>query len=254
MPFLAFFLAVAALPADSPPLPPAGPVVRVGHGTRDDLPDYYDYLLLKEAFARAGLTMEIVEAPFVRVLEMARTGEVDAVCNVLDTGDRPRFLAFPETKLVDYEQCFFTRKGDPFRFDGDPGTLAGETVGTVRGFSYGEEFDRLAATGRLKLVETATTAQLAMMLDSGRLAVIIENPIALAYESRPIPGFWDRAFEVRPPVGSRPAYVAFSRASPRGMAAMEAFDRALASMWADGTCDRIIREALGDAAASAVSP
>ena len=218
--------------------------VKVGHGMRDSLEQYYDYLLMREAFRRAGCSMEVLTAPFSRILFMAKNGELDAVCNTLVTPERRDFLEFPKTSLVEYRQSFFVLKDSDFRFDGDLSRLNGRTIGAVKGFSYGAAFDELMKTGDLRIEYAAETKQLARMLIHRRVSVIIENPIALVYETRGIGGFWTKVREVTPPVSARPAYVAFAKKRPGAAEIMAAFDRALAAMKEDGTYDRIMAQAL----------
>ncbi len=219
---------------------PAGTILRLGHGNRDEVTEYYDYVLANTAFSRAGIEIELVEAPFPRILEMARQGTVDVVCNTLKTKERMEYLVFPETPLVEYEQCLFAVKGEEPPFEGDLSRLEGLTVGIVRGFSYSPAFDGLISSGKITSVTTTDTEQLARMLYYGRISLMIDNPIGLKYETRTLPGFWSKVREIRPPVASQPAYVAFSRGSPAALASLAAFDRALAAMKADGTWDAIM--------------
>lgn len=189
-------------------------VLRIGHGTRAQVDSYYDSQLVREACTRAGFTMVLVEAPFRRILDMAEHGLIDAVCNALKTDER-----------------------ESFELEGQ------QNRNRSRFFSYSPDFDRLVASGSIRSVEAFATVPLALMLLHGRLSLIIENPISLACEVRDIPGFWDQVSRMYPPVASQPAYVAFSRASPAAMSAMEAFDSALSSMKKDGTWQETMKQA-----------
>ena len=219
-------------------------VIRVGHGIRDNIEQYYDYMIMAEAFRRAGYVMKVTQAPFSRILYMAKNGELDAVCNTLLTEERQQYLNYPRTSLVEYRQTFFRLKGTVFSFDGDFSKLKGTLIGVIRGFSYGASFDDRVKSGEIRTAEAADTRQLARMLMNGRVSVIIENPIALAYETRNIDGFWMNIREEKLPVSTQQAYVAFTKRSAISAEAMAAFDSALASMKSDGSYDRIMAQAL----------
>ena len=143
-------------------------VVRINSGYTPPLstPDqdgYFD-LLLKEAFSRIGLTVEIVLLPAERSLVEAARGQADGdVGRVAAIADiYPDLLMVPEPVLDQRQFVAFSLHpcSTP-----DWASLAGKHIGFLRGWKIFEQNRILAASS----IRTETLEQLFLLLEMGRI-------------------------------------------------------------------------------------
>lgn len=191
--------------------------------------------LIREAFRRMGLEPVFELRPWKRALLEMRSGEVMALSSGFRTPEREAFACFPSEPLameinvvavpVDSELCMASLSD-----------LRALSVGVVREYTYGPEFDSLRSIRR---VETNTSRQLLEMLLNGRMDAAVGNRAVFDHQL----GLLGAAGRLRYlyELGRGPLYMFFSRAwgeraGSRDVEAMARdFGRAVRAMRDDGT-------------------
>ncbi|HWQ07951.1 MAG TPA: transporter substrate-binding domain-containing protein, partial [Holophaga sp.] len=97
--------------------------------------------ITRMVFQKMGYDITIALYPWKRALHMVRTGEVDGIFSASRTREREAYGVFPKESLVDGGTYFFALQDSTIAYDGDLAKLAGYTIGTDRGSSYGDRFD-----------------------------------------------------------------------------------------------------------------
>ena len=201
--------------------------------------------IIREAFSLAGLTAEVTGYPWKRALSLGRSGDA-AVGGIYQNLERltrydysdPLYL---ETLVV----C--VRKGHAFEFKGVV-DLTGKRVGINRGWSYGEVVDSARRAGLFEAEEaTGDQANLKKLL-LGRLDCIIADELSLLriIERE---GWGDQVEMLSHPATVNSAYLAVAKKTDQTNI-IEAFNRGLALMKANGSysslVNRFIRRAAAD--------
>jgi polar amino acid transport system substrate-binding protein len=118
------------------------------------------------------------------------------------------------------------------------GDLSGMRVGVIRGWSYGDEFDRARQAGRMQVQEVTSDRQNFQKLHAARLDAVLAIDEAARAQLQGFPkvvAAWT--------LTENPTYLAFNK-SARMTAVIERFDAALAKLRAQGQADRIVEQAL----------
>ncbi len=113
-----------------------------------------DPRITRAVFAKLGYKVNFKPLPWLRLLEEAKSMEIDAILEIFKTPERLTFLNFPDEHLNMEKTCFAFPKYSPIRFEGDFSVLDGKDVGVVSGWSYGSDFDRSEGFGRVKLKDS----------------------------------------------------------------------------------------------------
>lgn len=105
-------------------------------------PEGYLLDIAREVFEAAGYQVEYLNVSWARALQMARDGLLDAVVGAFVT-DAPDFV-FPQEPQGRSEIAFYTPADSPWVYEG-LGSLEGQTLLAINGYSYSEELDRYIA-------------------------------------------------------------------------------------------------------------
>ena len=196
--------------------------------------------LIREAFRRMGVAVDVAAMPWKRALAGIDAGE-NGVGGIYQNAERLKHYDYSE-KLFDEVLVVYTPSSQTFPFTGID-SLKGKRVGVIRGWSYGDDFDAAVKAGTIITEEVQGDAQNFSKLSSGRLdaVIAISESAAAAIASGGISG---RVTALEPPFASNAAYLAFAKPlnnGPVGKGDMLArFNAALASMRADGSYAKII--------------
>lgn len=215
--------------------------------TIDDYPPFYYWddatpagatvEILNEAFARMGVIPHYMKSSFVRSLDELREGRVHAALAGIRTPEREMFALYPQEPVYSLAVWVVTRKDDP-RKTKSLKDLTGRTVGALKGYSYGNEFDAMTSFDR---VYSSSKARLIMKLLEMRLdAIVGDGKQILAHAN------WltvaDR-LDFRFKFFEAPLYLMLSRRHPEAADLALRFSDAMRTMQADGTLDRILKKA-----------
>lgn len=186
-------------------------------------------LLVKEAFARAGLNVELLTLPSERGLISAASGQTDGDINRVAglSKEYPELVQVDESNMT-YEFMAFTRRKDI----------------SVRGWDDLRELDVGFITG-WKIFENNVTAktvakvdnpaQLFTLLEKDRVDVVLFDRWGGAYQLRQL-GCTD-AVVMEPPLATRDMFLYLNR---QHQALAPQLAQALRDMKSDGTYDRIV--------------
>ncbi len=163
--------------------------------------------VLREAFERAGHTLEITMLPYVRAVKSVQDGEYDGI--VVVGKDYAPDLVYPDRPTVVQRVAFVVNAGSPWRYEGVE-SLFHVIVGIVKGYHYvdpglvtylEEEQNNEARVNVLH--GNNTTKRAFLMLLSGRIDTFLEGEYTVMYELKNselrekvmIAGYTTKAFE-----------------------------------------------------------
>lgn len=192
-----------------------------------------DVEILNAAAAKAGIELSIEFLPWNRALDMAKSGEADAIFSMLKNAEREAFLSFPSVPLYVGKTVFFTMNSfnDPVNSFAD---LKGKTVGVVNGNSYGEAFDK--ATGFTK-DGVADQDTLIKKLLAGRNQLIVMTEEVGWYTIKQQGGKDAKALPFA--VSKDNYYIGISKKSANGKELTEKLSKALADLEKAGELAKI---------------
>lgn len=194
--------------------------------------------IASEAFKRAGYPVEVNYVPWARALEGAKAGVYDGVLGIYYNEERSAFLAYTDPLYQD-RNVFFKRTAD--HIDGASlKDLTPYTIGIVQGASFSAEFD--SATYLKK--EAASSNELNIKkLVKGRIDLFaVEDKNYVLYLVNTQYPEWKGVIEpIDIPLGYSNLHVAISRKVKGYQAVVDAFNKGLREIVADGTMDRILK-------------
>ncbi|MBI4806327.1 MAG: amino acid ABC transporter substrate-binding protein [Desulfovibrio sp.] len=191
--------------------------------------------IITEAFERMKLPVKVSAVPWKRALATLEIGEA-GVAGIYKTAERTEKFDFSEALFVEKVQVIVLAN-KLFPFLGIQ-SLKGKRLGVLRGWSYGDEFDKAKAEGLFIVEEVESDAQNLAKLKNDRLDAVLaikeSGEVGMS-------GFGStRAFiALEPPLTEKPTYLAFSKQVNKSEL-LGAFNEALSSMRQDGTLDKIV--------------
>ncbi|CAH2602269.1 Amino acid ABC transporter substrate-binding protein [Rhodovastum atsumiense] len=195
--------------------------------------------LISEAFRRIGLAADMSAAPWKRAIAGLDAAE-NGVGGIYSNAERQRKYDFSD-KLFDEVIVVYVPKARAFGFSGVD-SLKGKTVGVIRGWSYGDDFDAAVKAGTIRTEETASDASNFAKLALGRIDAVLAireaGKVAMAAQ-----GVGEKVTALDPPLSSNPSFLAFSRQAGKGEL-LGRFNTALGAMRRDGSFERITAAAL----------
>lgn len=194
--------------------------------------------IVRIAFARMGVPVTLEAKPWARALSELDRGQA-AVAGIYRTDARAQRFDFSDPLLTE-NIAVFVRNPQSYKFSGIA-DLAGKTVGTVRGWSYGDAFDSARRRGLFTTEDTGSDQQNFQKLASGRLDAVIaieEAGLAIVQASRA-----GTTGPLKPYLASNPAHVAFPKGNGNA-ALLPRLNKAIADMKKDGELDRLLMEEL----------
>lgn len=186
-------------------------------------------LIVKEAFTRSGLEVNLVQLPSERGLSMADAGQVDGDVNRIGGLEKAyaNLVQVPESNMRYEFMAFTMRKDVEIRNWSD---LAEYTVGYVIGWKIYDEH-----VSSRSVIKVATPDNLFMLLASGRVDVALYYRLGGYYYAGKLGLTGLRALE--PPLAQREMYMYVHRNHADIVPLLAG---ALRSMKGDGTYDAIV--------------
>ena len=193
--------------------------------------------LARAAYATQGYSLEVAVVPWARAERGVQEGRYDLLLNVWMTEPRKDHLTFTQPFATN-EIKFIKRKGDPFEFDGLE-SLRGKRVGVIRGYGYDEAFLHSRLFEREEVSELMENVR---KLLAGRIDLTLEDVlVAQSVISGTEPALLGKLQFVEKGLSVNPLHLASGRANPRAQEFVEAFNRGLALIKADGTYQRVLK-------------
>ena len=194
--------------------------------------------LIATALQVAGVSAKLDARPWKRCiadLDEARLG----VGGIYKNEERLRKYDFSEPIFVEKMAVYF-HTSRPLDFAGTE-SLAGKRVGVVRGWSYGDTFDKAVRDGKLTAEEVASDAQNFQKLAAKRLDAVlaIEEAGAALLKTSP------SADVQKSPryLFENPTYLAFNKSADQ-KTTLEKFNKAISHLKKTGQLNTLASEAL----------
>lgn len=192
--------------------------------------------LVRQILKRAGYTTEVTIDNWPRVLQGASIGIYDAISTAWHTDERNKSLHFSEPYFENVIR-FVKRKDRPIKFR-SYADLNGLLVGYVTDYAYGDEF--LNAQGFIKIPSNHVIQNL-MLLQRGRIDLTLGDRWVIRNElTNYFPNAINEFEFVGKPVSRQHMHLAVSRKRADHKQIVDAFNKALKKMKADGSYEKIL--------------
>jgi len=196
--------------------------------------------ILREIECRTDLTFDIQMYPWKRAYMHALEGK-GGIFGLSMTEGRKKIFDYSQIMCMD-EMRIVTLKGHEFSFHCIP-DLKGKTIGVTRGASYGDAYDKALGTVFTPCYDGKPVIRLRMLL-AGRTDAALIGPgkAALDYVIKNDPGLMphaDKFVVLDTPFNIDPNFIGFHKSMKQRKTLMK-INRALSSMWKDGTISRIM--------------
>lgn len=193
--------------------------------------------IVTEAFKTQGYDVDFKIMPWTRALNDVREGRVDVLVATWFTQERTAYLNY-STPYLENSLKFIKRKGDGFEYQGLD-SLSGKNVGIVRNYGYGDDF--LNATNFNK-PEANDLISNAKKLLANRIDLTLEDElVAKSMLSGAGMNLDDFEFSQNA-ISNNPLHVTAGLANARNAEIIDAFNRGLNEIKANGTFDNILRK------------
>ena len=192
--------------------------------------------IVRAAYATQGYDVRIDFMPWARAMKGVKEGRYDIIPDAWRTVEREAVLHFSEPYVSNMVR-FIKRKGDPFEFTGME-TLDNKTVGVTRGYAYSEAF---SIADNFAKSEANDILQNVRRLVLKRIDLTLEDElVARALISREAPELLSKIEFTRQPLSLETLHVVSGKANPRHKTLIDAFNRGLEEIRANGTLVRIL--------------
>ena len=192
--------------------------------------------LVSQILKRAGYDTIVSIDSWPRSLQGSEIGIYDVLATAWYTEDRNRELQFSEPY---YENVirFLRRKDSPIRFR-SYADLQGLIVGVEMDYAYGEEFER--AQGFVRIAKSHMIQNL-LLLQQGRIDLTLGDEWVIRHTlTQYFPNAVNEFEFLGRPVSRRGLHIAVSRTRPDHNKIINAFNKALAAMKADGSMKKLL--------------
>ncbi|EHZ7341230.1 transporter substrate-binding domain-containing protein [Vibrio vulnificus] len=188
-----------------------------------------------EAFKTQGHDVDFKIMPWTRALNEVKDGRVDVLVATWFTQERTSYLNYSQPYLENSLK-FIKRNGDGFEYNGMD-SLSGKNVGIIRNYGYGDEF--LKATNFNKPEANDLVANAKKLL-AKRIDLTLEDElVAKATLSGAGMKLSDFDF-TNNALSVNPLHVTSGLANAKNGEIIEAFNKGLAEIKANGTFDKIL--------------
>ncbi len=198
--------------------------------------------LIRAIFLHAGIDVDIVAVPWKRAIENLDVNK-GGVAGIYKNLERQKKYFFSDP--IHIERLMLYQRQNAFGGPGDIDDLRGQTVGVIRGWSYGDEIDNARKQGVFNASEASGDEQNFQMLELGR----VDTVIAIAEAG----DVWVKRLKLddtvtrgENPIRENPTYIVFNRASP-AISMMTAINRSIKELRENGTLQRITEDVLQNA-------
>lgn len=195
-------------------------------------------VIIRAAFKTQGYTVEMHYVPWARAEDGVKKGKYDILPPTWMTEARKAFLLFSEPYAVNQIK-FIKRADDPFEYEGLE-SLTGKKIGIVRGYGYGDaflkadNFVRDEANQFIMNIKKLTSSQ-------KRIDLAIEDEIVARVKiAKEDPELLTKIRFTQNALSTNNLYVASGLANPRHKEIIDAFNKGLAEIKANGTYQEIM--------------
>jgi len=191
-------------------------------------------LIVAEAFALEGVTVEYGYFPWKRAYDYAKSGKWDGSVGWAPTPEHRADFHMSQPVLT-VDKGLFYLNSTPFDWKSID-DLRSWRLGAAAGYSYGESWDQAVKQGRLKVAEVSLDEQNIKKLIRGRVDVIAMEAAVASYLMPRILTAEESATVVCHPrlITRTPISLALTRQSDKSPQLLERFDRGLKKLIESG--------------------
>lgn len=162
--------------------------------------------VLRQVLEPRGYSLRFASYPWARAQRMVELGRADILIGPYRNPAREARFAFVGPAFYRDRIVFYCRRTRSCQWSGDFRQLAGQRIGVVRAWAYGERFDSVREGLALVTVEGVDNGL--RMLSLGRLELLASNqrntqPVLQAL------GLGDEIRQLAPPIDTQDGYFAF---------------------------------------------
>ncbi len=198
--------------------------------------------IVREAFALEGIQVKFTFYPWIRALKMVQSGKMDGSILWQKNPEREQYLYFSDP-IIEGRWMLFYLKDHPIDWETfkDLETL---TIGTVRGYTYGQTFDRLVESGRIHTEEVADPFLNIKKLLGGRFeAFIHQSDSAYYYLQRNLSSTEAQQITHHPkPIQTFFLSLVLSKHHEKNRRYLQLFNRGLATLRERGVLQQLLDE------------
>ena len=194
--------------------------------------------IVTEAFKREGYELKMNFVPWARAIDGVKKASYDVLVGTWWTDERTKFLSYSDPYLENRIK-FIKRTGDDFEYS-DMASLDGKKVGIIRGYGYGDNF--LKATN-FSRPETSDLIKNLKKLTAKRIDLTLEDEIvARALIADKSPKLLEKIEFTTNSLSVNKLHVTSGLKNTKHKAIIEAFNKGLKAIKADGTFDKILEK------------
>lgn len=187
--------------------------------------------IVKAAFAVEGYTFSHKFIPWARAVNEVKKGKIDVLPDTWYTGERSSFLMFSKP-YASNQVKFIKKAGNPFEYKGME-SLTGKKIGIILKYGYGDEFMNAKNFTREGVSDFVANIK---KLVSGHVDLTLEDEIvAKSILSKKAPDLLTQIEFTQNPYSSNDLHVTCGLANPRHEEIINAFNKGLDAIKADGT-------------------
>ncbi|MFY2507576.1 transporter substrate-binding domain-containing protein [Vibrio pectenicida] len=191
--------------------------------------------ILTEALKSQGYEVDFKIMPWTRALNEVKDGRIDLLVATWFTKERTSFLNYSEPYLENSLK-FIKRKGDAFEYNGMD-SLSGKTIGIIRNYGYGDDF---LGASNFKKPEANDLVSNAKKLIAKRIDLTLEDEL-VAKSTLSGAGMNVADFEfTNNALSVNPLHVTSGLKNSNNGKYIDAFNKGLAEIKANGTFDKIL--------------
>jgi polar amino acid transport system substrate-binding protein len=238
---IAFLMSIIAESvAKSPIVVFIGDTVAPKMYAKDGKPAGSIYAIVKEAMSRAGYEAEYSLVPFSRGVESAKRGG-GIMPSLAYSEERAKVLFYTKNPMYKDRVNLITMAKSDFPYSGAK-DLVGRIIGMQRGSVYGGDFATIRSSVNLSLDDGIAQRLRKLMVGRIEGAIVPGGMGGFRYAVKEI-GADEKQFIVKtPPLTVDNNYIGIAKTYPDGQEIINRIDKALTSMWADGTIDKLVAE------------
>lgn len=192
------------------------------------------------AFKAMHVDVQLRVMPYARCKRMASHGDVAGCLSMSPSPEIAGLIELSASPLFTCRAGYFYNVNKPPRVTREQNLRAGTIVGTVIGYEYPASFEALRKRGVIVVEESSSEETNLKKLALGRVDLAL-----LTYNSVKSPDWLIRRAGVAGKVkttfqsGILNSYIGFSRKNPRGLFALQQFNKGYRLIMANGTLRRI---------------
>ncbi|NDV28608.1 ABC transporter substrate-binding protein [Desulfovibrio sp. JC010] len=195
--------------------------------------------IMNELSRRSGITVHMEALPFKRCLKYTEHGVFDGCFMTIKNAEREVYAEFTDPYLsiptyIYYNPDILGRVEWETWADLKP-----YTIGSQRGFKYGQEFTNAVVEIPLKIIEIQSVKSGLVMLSKGWVDLVLSNEFRFNYLMEKYPEFQGMFSRAEKPIAVGHVYMAVSRKSPH-VALVPKLNEVLDKMKSDGTIEKIV--------------